>query len=597
MYGKIQKQIFKIMISVAVLPILFIGLLIIWQSFQLQVEQSIHFQEEILKRAKANVSFFLHSSSGHLSLISSIFNILSISPKEQKETLSYMLLHTSKTHHQLFQSIALYNASKEMLFCKSLNGDCINDKEQSHTFQLLIEESFNTQTVEFEAFTYNDSEKIASLYVAIPILDEKLGVVSGIISAKIYMKELWKILHDIQIKTKRYAYIVNQKGRVLVYSNSLDIQAQKKLQNPQNNGVRKGLFNNIVILQGCDIRIGKQAMRIITEYPLSKAISFTTQTICVIILFTTLTIVMSIILSVFMGKKIVVPISKLTTKAEQVEQGDFVKPVNLNQNDEFGELARAFNRMSKTIENQIVSLKKSIMERDSALNSLSQSYGEMAQLSYISAHHLQEPVRVIVNYSDLLDKKYSHLIEDSGSNYLSHIRKNSIILKSMLQDILQYLSLNTTTMKKVQIDTQQVVNEELEFFSLALKKCSASVNHFNLPVIHTDPSLFQKILEQLISNAIKFKSDTPLIITISARPSEKGYIFEIADNGIGIESQYTTKVFDLFYRLHPRDNYSGTGLGLALCKKILTILGGWIRIENHSDGTLVAFMIPEGEIK
>jgi len=587
----IQNQLKLTIIFVSVLPILILGTVFTWQSYQDQVKASIRYQQEILNRACFQVSSFLNSTADHLYLFSSFVNIIHLNPKKLNHALHYMLKHTSKTHKMLFENIAMYDANFQRIDYVSDT----NNNEKPFITQSILEKAFESQDVIFGNIDFDKDNQIKALQVAIPVFDSHVRLVKGVLAARIHMKSLQEILHHIQINTGLYCYIVNSNGMVLAHSNDARMMTNHKLLHPEQTGIRKGLFHKPAILQGQNITIGNQSIILITERPLKNALAFTINSMIQILIFIAGALIMSIIISVMIGKKFSVPVKILISKADQVCRGDFLQPVAMHRTDEFGTLAYAFNRMSETIESQISSLKTALAERDKALHSLSYSYNEMSQLTYISAHHLQEPVRVMINYSDLLERKYFHIMDQNGQKYISVIRNKCQFFKNLLDDILEYLSLNSIIIKKVECDSRQVVDEIIASYREELNSCDATIRISDLPVIYTDKSLLKKIITQLIRNSIKFRNQSPLVIEIDATEDESVWRFSIKDNGIGIEMDYAQKIFELFYKHHQQEQYSGTGFGLALCKKILVKLNGSIYLKQVDQGTHMEFFIPKGE--
>jgi signal transduction histidine kinase len=218
---------------------------------------------------------------------------------------------------------------------------------------------------------------------------------------------------------------------------------------------------------------------------------------------------------------------------------------------------------------------------------------EIEQFAYVASHDLQEPLRSISNFSRLLSMKLKDHPDKDVRDYIGFVSGAAGRMSSLIFDLLEYSRIGRET-QRLKIDTNLIVKEILTDLSVALKEKNIEMHVQNLPVIDGYPYI-KSLFLNLISNAIKFtRIDVIPVVDIFANESEEEFIFTVKDNGIGIEQVYHDKIFIIFQRLHTRDEFPGTGIGLALSKKIVDLHGGNIYVDSEpGKGSSFIFTIPK----
>jgi PAS domain S-box-containing protein len=224
---------------------------------------------------------------------------------------------------------------------------------------------------------------------------------------------------------------------------------------------------------------------------------------------------------------------------------------------------------------------------------LARSNSDLEQFAYVASHDLQEPLRKVSSFCDLLKEEYGDKFDEEGTQYIQFIIDGSTRMRALIQDLLSYSRIKNEDTDLVDVDVAGSVKNAIDNLEQAIKESQAVVTVDQMPTIKADLRQLSQMFQNLIGNAIKYRcSDVPNI-QIRAESNETGWIFSVADNGIGIEPQYREKVFGVFKRLHDRQSYTGTGIGLAICKRIVDRLGGRIWIEaNDPKGTIFRFSVP-----
>jgi PAS domain S-box-containing protein len=283
----------------------------------------------------------------------------------------------------------------------------------------------------------------------------------------------------------------------------------------------------------------------------------------------------------------------------------------ISLNDEI--LIQCFDGSYKTILNSAVPIIKSngliqgaiivnvdITDRKSyevklqqTLIELERSNRELEQFAYIASHDLQEPLRMVSSYTQLLEKQYKEKLDNRAVEYISFAVEGAKRMQSLIIDLLKYARVTTRAQAFEPVDCNLVLKEAISDLKMAIDESCADIIYDNLPEVNADPTQIRQLLQNLIGNAIKFHSSKKPLIKISARFQKNEWIFSVEDNGIGIDQRHYERIFMLFQRLHERDKYTGTGIGLAVCKKIVERHGGRIWPESQLNvGTKMLFSIP-----
>lgn len=216
---------------------------------------------------------------------------------------------------------------------------------------------------------------------------------------------------------------------------------------------------------------------------------------------------------------------------------------------------------------------------------------EIEQFAFLASHDLQEPLRTISNYANLFEKQYKNKLDNNADEYLSYITDGTHRMQSLINDLLEYSRIGRDN-SIIEMNCNTILEEVIKDLSSSIKNSDTDIKSEQLPIINGYSDL-KSLFQNLISNAIKFrKKNTQPIIHITVKSKDKEWLFAIKDNGIGIDNIYQDKLFKIFQRLHTKEEYPGTGIGLAQCKKIVELHGGKIWIESEPEkGSIFYFTI------
>lgn len=221
---------------------------------------------------------------------------------------------------------------------------------------------------------------------------------------------------------------------------------------------------------------------------------------------------------------------------------------------------------------------------------------ELQSFTYVASHDLQEPLRTVSSFLDLIKIKYSEKLDKAGLEFIDFAIDGSTRMKQLISDLLEFSRIETKGEAFVQIDLNKVYNDVIEDLHAAIKESKITISTDKLPTVSADGFQMKQLFQNLITNAIKFRRDSEPRLDVTVKKEDNKYIISFADNGIGIQKDYYNKIFVIFQRLHTREEYEGTGIGLAVCKKILQRHNGEIWLESEfGQGTTFSCSIPENQ--
>jgi PAS domain S-box-containing protein len=248
---------------------------------------------------------------------------------------------------------------------------------------------------------------------------------------------------------------------------------------------------------------------------------------------------------------------------------------------------------SVTVAMDITAQKATEKELGEKAEGLVRSNKELQQFAYVASHDLKEPLRMVTTYVQLLDRRYGDKLDDEGREFIAYAVEGSKRMYGLVEDLLTYSRVETSVLPFTMVPMNQVMGTALKDLRETVETAGARVTSDELPVVHADPQQMVQLMENLIGNAIKFRRDEPPVVHVSVSLIANEWVFSVKDNGIGIAGEYQDKVFQMFQRLHPRETFPGTGIGLAICKKVVERHGGRIWFESEPGvGTTFFFTLP-----
>ena len=203
---------------------------------------------------------------------------------------------------------------------------------------------------------------------------------------------------------------------------------------------------------------------------------------------------------------------------------------------------------------------------------------------------------MVSSYCQLLKKRYSEKLDDDAQEFIGYATDGAMRMKRLIEDLLKISRVSTTGVEFKEVDLTDLVPQAVQNLKIALEESEGSVEIGEMPTVSADPGQIVQLLQNLIGNAIKYRGDVPPRVRVWSERLDRAWRISVADNGIGIDEKYKERVFQMFQRLHTREQYSGTGIGLAVCRKIVHRHGGEIWVESKAgEGSTFHFTIPDRE--
>lgn len=305
-------------------------------------------------------------------------------------------------------------------------------------------------------------------------------------------------------------------------------------------------------------------------------------------------IAMSIGLFALVGHLLTQSLGALTESVERLAEGDLDIRLPGLSHDEVGRLEQAFNRMADSLRERLTQLQGNERQLNALVDKLSQSNLELERFAYIASHDLQEPLRTVVNYTQLLQRRLGGRLDGDLRDYLGFVVSGATRMHELVRDLLAYSRADATVSAPQSVDMAEVMNSVRETLSATIAESAARLTVGGMPTVIGQKMQLYELMQNLVGNAIKFhRPNSGSEVIVSAESTEDGWRFAVSDNGIGIPPQHRIHIFEIFRRLHSSDTYAGTGIGLAVCKRIVERHGGRIWVESEvGAGTTFFFTLP-----
>jgi len=288
------------------------------------------------------------------------------------------------------------------------------------------------------------------------------------------------------------------------------------------------------------------------------------------------------------------PLLELGASAESVRSGDLEHPIEPVGDAEFRALAEAMEQMRATIIADYATAVTARDEIERQATDLERSNAELEQFAYVASHDLQEPLRKVAAFCQLLQQRYGGQLDERADQYIDFAVDGAKRMQALINDLLAFSRVGRSGNPSVVVGAETLVREAIDNLSQAIEAAGATVEVGELPEVEIERALGVALFQNLIGNGIKFRRpDVRPCVSVSARSVDDAIEFTVADNGIGIEPEYADRVFVIFQRLHTKEAYPGTGIGLAMCRKIVERHGGAIAVDQDVPvGATIRFTLP-----
>ena len=287
------------------------------------------------------------------------------------------------------------------------------------------------------------------------------------------------------------------------------------------------------------------------------------------------------------------PLHQLAAEARQVAEGDFGHEVSLTGPREVTDLAVDVNTMRERILDELAATRQANTVLQAHAEDLERSNSELEQFAYVASHDLQEPLRKVASFTQLLQRRYAGQLDARADQYIEFAADGAKRMQALINDLLQYSRVGRSAREPSLVSSEAALAQARANLTTAMEETGATVESGHLPLVLAELTLLTAVFQNLLSNALKFSGGKPPRIVITCTRDEPFWLFSFSDNGIGIEPEYAERIFVIFQRLNERSAYPGTGIGLAMTRKIIEYFGGRIWLDtSYADGSRFLFTLP-----
>ncbi len=287
------------------------------------------------------------------------------------------------------------------------------------------------------------------------------------------------------------------------------------------------------------------------------------------------------------------PLTRLAGDARQVAGGDFGHDVDPSGPREVHTLAVDVNRMRQRILSELSAVRAANTTLEARALDLERSNAELEQFAYVASHDLQEPLRKVASFCQLLQRRYIGQLDARADQYIEFAVDGAKRMQALIDDLLAFSRVGRVDRDPVLVSCASALSQARVNLTDEIRKSGAVIETTDLPSVRAEFTLITSLFQNLLSNAIKFRGDQAPVVEVSAVREEDHWLFSVADNGIGIEPEFADRIFVIFQRLHDRTAYAGTGIGLSMCRKIVEHYGGTIWLDTaYQRGAEFKFTLP-----
>ncbi len=461
-----------------------------------------------------------------------------------------------------------------------------------------------SQSIEVSNFSYYPPSRKPVLFTLAPIFQD--GMVRGFIAVQLNTEKIYALTSDYKglgstgeillgLKINTDVVFANPLrhdpgaafSKKIVIGSPLALPAQQAVQGIDGSGTSTDYRGEQVLAVWKYLPSARWGLvaKIDTKEAFAPVIAVRNWTLFICIA----TACAGLLAAFYVAKSISWPIQTLQKGVEIVGSGNLDYQVGMSSDDEIGRLSRAFDAMTEN-------LKKITSSRDELNNvtiELERSNQELQQFAYVASHDLQEPLRMVAGFTKLLERRYKDKLDRDAQEFIHFAVDGALRMQKLIDDLLSYSRVGTHHIPFEPVDCNYLLDQAISNLQVAIEENHAAITRGNLPTITCNGSQMVQLFQNLISNAIKFRgADSPRVHIAAERRGEE-WLFACRDNGIGIDIQYHDRIFKIFQRLHSRDEYAGTGIGLALCMKIVELHKGRIWMESElGKGATFYFTLP-----
>jgi len=574
MRNSIQTRLTVAFIGLAIGPLLIVGVILAWQSFISQEQQALNLQREVARRVAAEATTFFAQLENELRLVSKAQVLPGLDQNEQRNLLTLL-----KSSHAFEELVLLDSQGQEQIHVSRQGHFSINGNDYADVNEYFVSRASDEVYCSPVRFDENSGEPLMT--VAIPLLNVRTGLVDGVLTAVVRLKKIWNLIADVRVSPGQSVYIVDAQGKVVAHRNPSVVLRGITFEVPDQVGIQPGLTGKDTVLAVETVRFGQQEFAIVAEQAVSEALTLARTTVLITAILIVVTLAVSGALGFLAVRQIVEPIRTMATTTKAISAGDLSQQVKIISRDELGVLADAFNSMTAQLRILINNLEQRVAERTAQLEA---SNKELEAFSYSVSHDLRAPLRHIAGFVELLRQREAERLDATSLRYVHNIVESADRMSGLIDDLLAFSRTGRAEMQLRTVELNELVQEVQQELVPDIKDRHMTWKIGPLPPVQADPALLRQVWVNLLSNAVKFTAPCPQahieIGMVQEESSETEVTLFVRDNGVGFDPQYIHKLFGVFQRLHQKEEFEGTGIGLATVRRIVERHGGRVWAEG-----------------
>ncbi|MCD2185941.1 sensor histidine kinase [Actinomycetospora soli] len=281
-------------------------------------------------------------------------------------------------------------------------------------------------------------------------------------------------------------------------------------------------------------------------------------------------------LLLWLRRAVVRPTEQLAAAVRDVASGDLERPIGVRGPKEITSLSRDVDAMRRSLLGEMAAIERARGELDARGRELERSNSDLEQFAYVASHDLQEPLRKVTSFCQLLQRRYGGQLDERADQYIEFAVDGAKRMQVLINDLLAFSRVGRADGPVEELDCGDLLDRAVRNLAGSLEETGGEITRDELPRIHAEPALLTTVFQNLLGNALKFHGDDAPRVHVGAQRDGDRWLLRFTDNGIGIDAEYAEQIFTIFQRLHGKSTYPGTGIGLAMCRKIV----------EHHDGTI-----------
>ena len=617
---KLRNKILLLFLLIAQLPVLLTGYLAYRINKETIEQETISYLVATNLQKSARINRWINDAAQDLEYLASIpflqGNLIKEIDKHDTHNPEHEQFHKDVIHHYL-RPMMLKGGFIEVFILRPSDGlillstDSLQEEKSKENRPYFLEGQKSTY---IQNVFYSMSLQQPGMVISTPIRDAG-GRDVAVLAARLNLKDLSSIMEERSgLKVTEDTFLVNPQNyfiteprygkeyalRKTVYTKGV----QNALQGQHGTALYPDYRGMPVI--GAYHYLPERKIALITEIDQEEYLAPIKRLQRTTLGISALFAVLSLLAGWMSADALLRPLIRLVAAVNKTGADNLIFTEVIPGKHEIAQLAKAFAGMTERLQETLVSRdelqkevevrRKAEAELQNALVQLSRSNKELEQFAYVASHDLQEPLRMVSSYVQLLAERYNDQLDEKAQKFINYAVDGAVRMQMLIQDLLGFSRVSTKGLAFARVDGNILLAEALENLQTSILTSEAVITSDQLPVIHCDRIQLVQIFQNLIANSIKFCTNKPPMIHVSAELSAGNWLFSVKDNGIGIDAKYADRIFVIFQRLHTREEYPGTGIGLALCKRIVERHGGEIWFESEVDkGTTFYFTLPKAE--